>query len=422
MQAASLRQRRLSLAREAFATLPERYLGAEEGYRASIEIRLEDVGRCWEVQLSPDRCKVSLSGSRRPDVVLGTDSATWLALRDGRMSGLDAFSSRRLWARGDLDRAVGFEGHFRLPDERSPLLRMHSVRVKGASISSLTAGTGPEHVILIHGLGGAKSSFYETVSALTPEYTVHAIDLPGFGSSSKPLRARYDAQYFARHVLRFMDTLALDRAHIVGNSMGGRVALEVGLQAPSRVRTLSLLAPSMAFLRGREWSPLVRLLRPELAVIPHALGPDQVRRSFWNMIAEPHRVDPVVGDIAADEFLRTYRSRPARIAFYAAARNIYLEKPHGSGGFWTRLEGLEPPALFVWGGNDRIVPARFSRHVKAILPEAPQVVFSSCGHVPQVELPERTHPVIREFIDSGGGMATRAVPEAAEAAQAADTA
>ena len=415
MAAASLRQRRLSLAREAFATLPERYLGAEEGYRASVEIRLEDVGRCWEVQLTPNRCKVSLSGSRNPDVVIGTDSATWLALREGRMSGLDAFSGRRLWARGDLDKAVGFEGHFRLPDERSPLLRMHNVRVKGACISSLTAGTGPEHVILIHGLGGAKSSFFETVSALTPDYTVHAIDLPGFGSSSKPLRARYDAQYFARHVLRFMDTLALDRAHIVGNSMGGRVALEVGMQAPSRVRTLSLLAPSMAFLRGREWSPLVRFLRPELAVIPHALSSGQVRRGFWNMIAEPHRVDPAVGDIASDEFLRTYRSRPARVAFYAAARNIYLEKPYGSGGFWTRLEGLEPPALFIWGGNDRLVPARFSRHVKAILPDTPQLVFSSCGHVPQVELPERTHPLIRDFIDSGGATSVPAEPDAARA-------
>lgn len=419
MEASSLQQHRLSLVREAFATLPERYLGAEEGYEASVEIRLEDMGRSWEVRLGPDRCKVRVSGSRRPDVVIGTDSGTWLALREGRMSGLDAFSSRRLWARGDLDKAVGFEGHFRLPDDRSPLLRMHGVRVRGACISSLTAGSGPEHVILIHGLGGAKSSFYETVSALTPDYTVHAIDLPGFGSSSKPIRARYDANFFARHVLRFMDTLALDRVHIVGNSMGGRVAIEVGLQAPSRVRTLSLLAPSMAFLRGREWSPVVRLLRPELAALPHMLTSGQVRHGFWNMISEPHRVDPVVGDIAADEFLRTYKSRPARVAFYAAARNIYLEKPHGNGGFWTRLEGLEPPSLFVWGSDDRLVPARFSRHVKAILPDAPQVVFSSCGHVPQVELPERTHPLIRDFIDSGGDAASVNEPVPARAVSSA---
>ena len=60
-------------------------------------------------------------------------------------------------------------------------------------------------MILIHGLGSNKTSFFETVSALTPEYTVHAIDLPGFGSSSKPLRAPYDAAWFSRAVTRFMD-------------------------------------------------------------------------------------------------------------------------------------------------------------------------------------------------------------------------
>jgi pimeloyl-ACP methyl ester carboxylesterase len=397
-----MKAHRLGRVEEAFASLPSRYLGSEEDYHATVHVRLADVGRTWEVELHPERCKVRTSPSRRAEVVIGTDASTWLALREGRLSGLDAFSQRRLWARGDLDEAVGFEGRFRLPDERPPLLRMHDVRVKGARISSLTAGSGPEHAILIHGLGGAKSSFYETVSALTPDYTVHAIDLPGFGSSSKPIGAPYNADFFARHVLRFMDTLAIDRAHLIGNSMGGRVSLEVALQAPTRVRTLGLLAPSMAFLRGRSWSPLVRMLRPELAVVPHALTPDGVRRRFWSMIARPERVDPAVGDIAADEFLRTYRSRTARIAFYAAARNIYLEKPHGRNGFWTRLEGLEPPALWIWGSDDRLVPARFSRHVSAILPASPQVVLADCGHVPQIELAERTQGMLREFIEGAG--------------------
>jgi pimeloyl-ACP methyl ester carboxylesterase len=400
MPGSSMQAHRLRRVEEAFASLPDRYLGAEEDHHATVQLRLADIGRTWEVVLTPERCKVRTSPSRRPDVVIGTDASTWLALREGRLSGLDAFSQRRLWARGDLDRAVSFEGYFRLPDDRPPLLRIHDVRVRGARISSLTAGSGPEHAILIHGLGGAKSSFYETVAALAPDYTVHAIDLPGFGSSSKPVRAPYDAPFFARHVLRFMDTLAIDRAHLVGNSMGGRVSLEVGLIAPSRLRTLSLLAPSMAWLRGREWSPLVRLLRPELAVLPHALSSEAVRRRFWSMIARPEQVDPAVGDIAADEFLRTYRSRLARIAFYAAARAIYLEKPQGPKGFWTRLEALEPPALFVWGEEDRLVPARFSRHVAAILPHATQAVLSGCGHVPQVELPERTHQLLRHQLQT----------------------
>jgi len=384
---------------DVFGALPERYLGGEEGRQATVQIRLSDIGRSWEIELHGDRCKVRTSPRGEPDVTIGTDAATWLALREGQLSGLDAFRERRLWARGDLDVAVGFEGLFKLPDDRAPLLRVHDVRVRGARISCLTAGHGPKRAILIHGLGGAKSSFYETVAALSPDHTVHAIDLPGFGASSKPLSS-YDPRFFARHVLRLMDALAIDRADLVGNSLGGRVALEVGLRAPSRVRSLSLLAPSMAFRRGRELAPLVRVLRPELALLPPVLRPHHVRDHFWRMIARPERVDPAVADIAADEFLRTHRSRAARIAFYAAARQIYLESPDGPSGFWSRLKNLRPPALFIWGNEDRVVPVGFSRHVGAALPDASQVVLPECGHVPQVELPEQTHELVREFIAS----------------------
>jgi len=388
---------RLREVEDELASLPERYLGGEEGREATIELRLSDLGRCWQVELRGQRCKVRTSPRGEPDAIIGTDSATWLALREGRLSGLDAFHLRRLWARGDLDVAVGFEGLFRLPDDRPPLLRLHDVRVRGARISCLTAGHGPRRAILIHGLGGAKSSLFETVAALAPDHTVHAIDLPGFGASSKPL-ASYDPSFFAGHVVRLMDALAIDRADLVGNSLGGRVALEVGLRAPSRVRSLSLLAPSMAFRRGRGLAPLVRVLRPELAVLPPVFGPRQVRDGFWRMVAHPDRVDPSIADLAADEFFRAHRMRAGRVAFYAAARQIYLEQPHGPSGFWTRLELLRPPALFVWGEEDRLVPAGFSRHVESALPGAAQVVLPACGHVPQIELPERTHELLRSFM------------------------
>jgi pimeloyl-ACP methyl ester carboxylesterase len=395
---------RLERVEEVFGSLPERYLGGEEGRLATVQVRLADIGRSWEVELRGDRCKVRSSPRSKPDVTIGTDAATWLALREGQLSGLDAFRQRLLWVRGNLDIAVGFEGLFRLPDDRPPLLCLHDVRVRGARISCLTAGHGPRHAILIHGLGGAKSSLFETVAALSPDHTVHAIDLPGFGASSKPL-ASYDPSFFARHVVRLMDALAIDRADLIGNSLGGRVALEVGMTAPGRVRSLSLLAPSMAFRRGRELVPLVRLLRPELAVLPPVLRPRHVRDRFWRMIAHPERVDPSVADLAADEFFRAHRSRGGRVAFYAAARQIYLEPPHGPSGFWSRLELLRPPALFIWGSEDRLVPVAFSRHVESALPDAAQVVLPNCGHVPQIELPERTHELIRRFMASAQGAA-----------------
>lgn len=386
--------------REAFASLPGRYLGAHPGYDATFQIRLGDVGRTWEVRARGERCEVRPSPVREPDVVIGTDAGTWLALREGRLSGLDAFAQRRLYARGDLDLALGFEGLFRLPGNRPPLLRVEEVGIAGATISSLISGAGPEQVVCLHGLGSNKTSFFETTAALAPEHTVHAIDLPGFGSSSKPARAAYNASYFARSLLGYLDAMAIDQAHLVGNSMGGRIALELALTDPDRVQTVSLLAPALAFRRRRELVPLVKLIRPELAAIPHPLRAAQVRQHFWSLFARPERLDPAAADIAADEFCRTYRSRSARVAFFAAARNIYLDAPYGERGLWTRLAGLRPPALFVWGERDRLVPAGFSNHVEKVLPKAQQVVLPDCGHVPQVELPVRANRLIGAHVES----------------------
>lgn len=398
MTGASLDEHRFRRVTDAFASLPERYLGCDPEFRATYRIELEDAGRSWTVELDGKSCEVRNRPRDGVDVTIGTDAATWLALREGRLSGLDAFRTRRLWARGNLDLAVAFEGFFRLPSGREPLLRVHNVAAGKARISTLTAGAGSRTAVLIHGLGGNKTSFFETVSALSPDYKVHAIDLPGFGSSSKPLRAPYDTPWFARSVLRFLDALEIERAHLVGNSMGGRVAIEIGLTAPERVLSLSLLASSMAWRRRRELVPVVRLLRPELAAIPHSFLPRVVARQFWGMFAQPDRLHPSVGSVAVEEFLRTYRSREARIAFHAAARNIYLEEPFGPNGFWTRLPELRPPAMFVWGDSDPLVPLAFSRHVHDALPTAREEVLEECGHVPQVELPEVTNALVREFI------------------------
>jgi pimeloyl-ACP methyl ester carboxylesterase/putative sterol carrier protein len=396
--ATSLHEQRARRASRAFASLPGRYRGAPDGFDATFQIRLGDVGRTWEVRLRGDRCEVQPSARREPDVTIGTDASTWLALREGRMSGLDAFSQRRLYARGDLDLALGFEGMFELPGGRDPLLRITDVEVGRTRVKTLIAGGGPTQVVCIHGLGANKTSFFETAAALAGDCTVHALDLPGFGSSDKPALGAYNAPWFADRVLGYMDATGIDFAHLIGNSMGGRIALEVAFKRPDRVDSLSLLAPSMAWRRRRELVPFVRFVRPELASIPHPLRAATVRAQFWSLFARPERLDPATADIAADEFLRTYRTRAGRVAFFAALRNIYLDEPHGGDGFWSRLAGLRPPALFVWGDEDRLVPAGFARHVGEALPEARQVVLEECGHVPQVELPERTNRLVRDHV------------------------
>lgn len=388
--------RRLSVVDEGFRSLPDRYLGADPGFDATYHIRLCDLGHIWEVRCTRHAARVRKGGTRRPpDVTISTDADTWMRLRQGEFSGVEAFQRRLLSVRGNLDYAIAFEGMFRLAGGRPPLLQIHDIQVGRHRVSTLTMGHGPD-VLLLHGLGGTRASLFETAAALSRSYRVHAPDLPGFGSSCKPALGSYNAAWFANIMLGLMDQLEISEAHVVGNSMGGRVAIELGLIAPERIRALGLLCPAVAWLK-RGLHPVVRLLRPELGLLPHAFRRSVVASHFWSMFHDRDLIDPAVGDLVVDEFQRIYHTAGARYALLASARNIYLESPFGRHGFYRRLADLKPPALFVWGAQDWLVPAAFSRHIRNWLPRAEQVTIDACGHVPQVERPEETNALLLDF-------------------------
>src|SRR3954454_14642840 len=390
---------RLLTLQQVFKTLPERYLGAEPGFDATYHLRLCDLGQVWEIRLTEKRATVLRGVTRtRPDVTISTDSETWLSLREGAISGIEAFSQRLLYARGDLDLAVGFEGRFARPGGRPPLLRLHDVTLPGRHVRTLTMGDGEQDVLLLHGLGATKSSFFETAATLAPSYRVHALDFPGFGWSSKPPYAPYSARWFAETVVQVMDQLGIEQAHLVGNSMGGRVAIEVGLRRPERVRALGLRCPAVAFVK-RAWHPLVRVARPEFGLLPHKYPRRAVATQLMSLFFDRDAIDPLLGDLVVDEFQRIYGSAGARFAFLCAARNLYLDAPWGKNGFYARLADLEAPALFIWGSHDKLIPAAFKRHVAEWLPTAEQVVLDRCGHVPQIERPEDTIALLSDFFD-----------------------
>jgi pimeloyl-ACP methyl ester carboxylesterase len=406
---------RLAAVEAGFRSLPERYLGADPGFDATWRIVLGDIGHTWEVRCTSHGARTRKGATgREPDVVIGSDAATWMALRSGELSGIQAFSERRLYARGNLDLAIGFEGLFRLENGRRPLLRIHEVRVPAARISTLTMGAGPD-VLLLHGLGSAKSSFFDAAAALSRRYRVHVLDLPGFGASSKPATAPYTARYFADTVRATMDALGIARAHIAGNSMGGRVAIELGLRHPERVASLVLLCPAVAFVK-RTYHPLVRVIRPELGLLPHRFAREKVAEHLWSLFADPDALDPSVADVVVDEFQRIYSSPGGRIAFLASARNIYLDAPFGRNGFYGRLSQLEPPALFVWGSHDTVIPPAFGRHVARWLPSAEQIVLDGCGHVPQVERAAQCSGLMERFFARQDALAPLPVARARDAA------
>ena len=277
---------------------------------------------------------------------------------------MEAFQRGRLSIRYDLHLGVGFLAATAGAGEHG--LRFRAVETAVGPLSISEAGTGTP-VLMIHGLGATKVSFLPTLAALAGTHHCIAVDLPGFGDSVKPIRARYDARFFARSMVALLDALELERAHLIGNSMGGRVALEVGLRAPERAGRLALLAPSLAWLRNRPWAPLLRLVAPQLGLIQPA--PRAVVEAIVQRVVPGARDEWTAAGI--DEFLRSYLTPRGRAAFYAAARNIYLEEPYGENGLWTRLPELQPPSLFVWGRRDALVPLAFARHVREALTALP---------------------------------------------------
>jgi pimeloyl-ACP methyl ester carboxylesterase len=150
-----------------------------------------------------------------------------------------------------------------------------------------------------------------------------------------------------------------------------------------------LLAPAMAWLRPRRWAPVVKLLRPELTMLPMP-----VERLARRMVPGGSGGWAAAG---VDEFLRAFATPRGRHAFHAVLRNIYLDAPHGDDGLWSRLAGMQHDALFVWGRQDRLVPLGFMKHVERTFPAARHLELD-CGHVPQVERPLETHDAMRQFL------------------------
>jgi len=332
------------------------------------------------------------------DATLTADAGTWEAIAEDVRGGVPAFQAGRLAVRRNLHLGVGFLAA--TSGVTGPgRLCFRTVVTRHARLSTMEAGIG-RPVLAIHGLGGTKGSFLPTVAALSDHFRVVAVDLPGFGDSEKPIGASYDPRFFADAMIDLLDAHELDRVELIGNSLGGRVALEVAIRAPERVGRLALLAPSLAWRRPRRWAPALRLVRPELGLVqlaPRAVVQGIVRRLIPG-------ADEGWTAAGVDEFLRAYLTPSGRAAFYAAARQIYLEAPHGKNGFWTRLRGIQADALFIWGRRDTLVPIAFARHVAEALPQARHLELE-CGHVPQVELPRATHDAVGAFFTEHAGCA-----------------
>lgn len=358
----------------------------------------------WTVELDRGKAFVYRGAPARAAVTVRAPLPVLVEVISGRRGGIAAFLAGDLTVRGNLALALELDGLFWLDDADDVTARARTRLVDAGGVRTFYLEAGPPDappVVLIHGLAATNASMLPLIAPLARDYRVLAPDMPGHGgtpgNTAMPHLA-HDAGFFGTWLHAFLAATTDQPAVLIGNSLGGRTALQAALDFPDDVRGLVLLCPAVAFRRLRQLVPVVRHVRDGLTAVRPPIPRPLAARGLHALFADPSRLpDPWV-DAAVDEFLRVWSQRGSRYAIFSALRYIYLDTPFGAGGFWDRLPELKPPALFVWGDHDFLVPAGFARHVEAALPEARSVVLPACGHVPQFEHPDQTNALIRDFL------------------------
>jgi pimeloyl-ACP methyl ester carboxylesterase len=360
----------------------------------------------WELRVGPQSfaisvkdhaCSVLQGPGAAPATVITADPEAWLAIDEGRLNGGDAFFARNLQVEGNLDLAVRLQTLFR-PFRRARKaadLDQVEVRAGGVRLSCYVVGQGPP-LLLLHGLGGSKITWLPVLSALAEEYRVIAPDLPGHGESEKPV-GDYSPRLYAKVSRHLLDAMGVEQAAVLGNSLGGRVALELALRSPSRVASLMLLDPSVPGFRWRYVMGFTKIVPSGFGAVPFPLRARMMEVMIRRLFADPGRLPDGAYAVAAQEFIRIYRDPRARMAFFASLRHIVTERPAP---FFSTLRRVKQPTLVIFGALDRLVPPRLGVRLVQHMPNATLVVLPDVGHVPQFEAREETLRRVRAFLRS----------------------
>lgn len=256
------------------------------------------------------------------------------------------------------------------------------------------AGSG-DAVLLLHGGGpGASgwSNFSQNVEALAAHHRVLVVDQPGYGGSDKPLIDDEDYwKYTARALTGLLDALGIERAHLIGNSLGGGTSLRLALDFPERVTKLVLMGPA---------GGSISILSPEPSEGLKALGgfydvpePDERRMEslLQTMIFDPALLSPHT----IRERWESAVSPGSREATLQTLRSL-ATSPDAQ--LWRLLDQVAQPCLLIWGRDDRVLPLEGALFALKRMPNADLHVFARTGHWAQLERKDEFNRIVVDFL------------------------
>ena len=293
----------------------------------------------------------------------------------------DELDAAVLQARAVIDAGV--------PEDAAGEAVLQTADVGGRKISYAGAGQDGDVVLLVHGYGGDRNSWLFLQEPLAARYRVYALDLPGHGTSAKDVGTGPEGPgsgstlaVLADAVTGVLDALGAERAHLVGHSMGGAVALAVAARDPGRIASLTLIAPSgfgpeinAGYLRG--------------------FADAQTRRELKPVIGQLFADESLVTRQLVDDLLAYKRLDGVDEALHALADTLLDgDAQRGDSAALLAAIGGAVPVTVVWGRADRIIPAAQAESVTG----AVRHLIDGAGHMPHMERPAEVQAAIEETI------------------------
>ncbi len=259
----------------------------------------------------------------------------------------------------------------------------------GLRIHYLEKGEGTP-LVLIHGYTSSTYTWRDQFAELAKQYRVIAVDLKGFGFSDKP-DGDYSRRAQGEVVARLLDKLNIERAWLVGNSMGGETALNVAADHPEKVLGLVLIDSAGVKVQGRTslapWYlqlPVVGRLLTALALTSDRLVRAGLEKSFYD--------DSKITDERVSAYYQPLRTLGGQLSATRARAQFELFPVE------DKIPLIKAPTLIIWGAEDELIPLEAGRKLNELITGSKLVVFDKCGHVPQEEMPERVLNEITGFV------------------------
>lgn len=252
--------------------------------------------------------------------------------------------------------------------------------------------TGPREApaaLLIHGFGSSLHTWEDVAQGLEETHRVIRLDLPGFGLTGPDPSGDYSDLRAHAVLLALLDVLGVERADVIGSSMGGRIAWSLAAAHPARVRRLVLMAPDGFASPGRPYGAVAQR-KPLIAyVLPWTLPEPMLLRMLRSTYGDPERLTAETVTRTRDMLL----APGVRSAILDRMKQSGIKPPE------ERLRAIAAPTLLIWGDKDAAIPVGHAADYQRELRDVRLVVLPCIGHVPMEEAPGETIAALRAFLD-----------------------